>query len=303
MKRLTNYIADLGRVVAFYPNLREITEGSLTASILLCQLIYWTDKTKNGDGWIWKNSDEIREETSLTYYEQKTARDILVSLGFVEEQNRRLEHKFYFKVNQDKINEAWENREKIIEPEIFKPSEEVKEKEQKELKEKPQSSIYQEEAIEIKEKIIVDGKETTRTRITHAKPQGDWVDAQLKFAQSPGMKKIEGMREIKEKIEQKWNINVPPTGRWEKFLKFAYERQLKHNESIDTFMSWAMSQPGFDPVYWSPERMISLYPQAFLEFEKVGIREDFVEKLPEYQEDPNIIPMPDFVKKRKILPE
>jgi len=86
--RLTEYIKNLGPAIAYYPNLKKVTH-STTASILLCQLLYWTDKTTNG--WIDKTQYEIEDETGLTYNEQKTARKVLRDLGILFEKFKRID--------------------------------------------------------------------------------------------------------------------------------------------------------------------------------------------------------------------
>ena len=93
--KLTNYIIDMGRVVAYYPKLRLVT-GSTTATILFCQLLYWLDKTS--DGWIYKDSYDITEETGLSIYEQQTARKVLIELGVLTEEYKRLDHKIAFRI-------------------------------------------------------------------------------------------------------------------------------------------------------------------------------------------------------------
>lgn len=104
--KLTEFIQDVGRPIAFYPGLRKIT-GSTTATLLLCQLIYWTGKQADPDGWIYKTSDDIEEETGLSYDEQVTARKQLVKNGFIEEQYKRLDHQMAFRIMASAINEEW----------------------------------------------------------------------------------------------------------------------------------------------------------------------------------------------------
>lgn len=106
--KLTEIITDVGRPVAFYPGLRKIT-GSTTATLFLCQLIYWNGKQADPNGWIYKTSDEIEEETGLSYDEQVTARKQLVKLGFIEEQYKRLDHKMTFRIMANAIDEEWRN--------------------------------------------------------------------------------------------------------------------------------------------------------------------------------------------------
>lgn len=108
--KLTEFLQDVGRPIAYFPKLKRLT-GSTTATILLCQFIYWIGKEADKDGWLYKTSEEIEEETGLTYNEQKTARKALVEAGLLEEYYARLEHQLRFRVCLDKINEKWGNEQ------------------------------------------------------------------------------------------------------------------------------------------------------------------------------------------------
>src|SRR5258706_8449953 len=101
--KLSDFLIDIGRPISYYPGLRKIT-GSTTATIFLCQMIYWTGKEQSGDGWIYKTSDEIEQEMGLSYDEQVVARKKLVQRGIVEEDYKRLEHQMYFRVKMDALN-------------------------------------------------------------------------------------------------------------------------------------------------------------------------------------------------------
>jgi len=104
--KLSDYLLGVGRPVAYYPKLRRIT-GSTNATIFLCQFVYWTGKEESGDGWIYKTSEEIEGETGLSYKEQTNAREKLVSGGLLLERNARLEHRIYYKINLDNLNDRW----------------------------------------------------------------------------------------------------------------------------------------------------------------------------------------------------
>jgi hypothetical protein len=106
--KLTEFISDAGRPIAFYPGLRKVT-GSTTATLFLCQLIYWDGKQSDPDGWIYKQSSDIEEETGLTYEEQKSARKKLVERKLIQEHYKRLEHTTAFRINKDEINRSWED--------------------------------------------------------------------------------------------------------------------------------------------------------------------------------------------------
>ena len=118
--KLTDFLSDVGRPIAYYPSLRKIT-GSTTATILLCQFIYWRGKESDPNGWLYKTSDDIEEETGLSYNEQKTARANLVSAELIEEHYARLDHQMKFRVNLDMINLLW-GTEQIVIPESGNPS-------------------------------------------------------------------------------------------------------------------------------------------------------------------------------------
>ncbi len=105
--RMTKVLKNLGRVVAYYPGLKIITKSTV-ASILLCQFLYWKSKTTSEDGSFYKTSEELEMETGLTYEEQRTARAKLVELGIITERYARLEHTIYFTVDEEKIDDLWE---------------------------------------------------------------------------------------------------------------------------------------------------------------------------------------------------
>lgn len=66
------YLEEIGiRPVAYNPLFARILR-SPTAAILLSQLLYWWDKGRNPE-WIYKTVNEIKDETGLTEYHQRTA--------------------------------------------------------------------------------------------------------------------------------------------------------------------------------------------------------------------------------------
>lgn len=104
--KLTDFLQDVGRPIAYYPKLRSIT-GSTGATILLCQFIYWRGKESDPDSWLYKTSDDIEAETGLSYEEQKTARRHLIDNGLMEEHYARLDHQMKFRLLLDTIDEQW----------------------------------------------------------------------------------------------------------------------------------------------------------------------------------------------------
>jgi hypothetical protein len=105
--KLSEFLLNIGRPVAFYPGLVKAL-GDRNEAIFICQMAYWRGKESNKDGWIYKTSEEIEGETSLSYKEQIGLRKGMKEKGLLEENYARTEHKMYFRVNWDKVNEIWE---------------------------------------------------------------------------------------------------------------------------------------------------------------------------------------------------
>src|SRR3990167_6997907 len=106
--KLSDFLVDVGRPIAYYPKLTRVT-GGVKATVFLCQLFYWRDKSSN-DGWIYKTADEWQDETGLTYDEQRGARRALVSAKIIEERYQRLEHRVFYRVKADELNRLWDDK-------------------------------------------------------------------------------------------------------------------------------------------------------------------------------------------------
>jgi len=104
--KLTDFLEDIGRPVAYYPSLVKVA-GSVGAAILLCQLIYWRGREADPDGWIYKTQAEISEETGLTRFEQEGARKLLKEKGILREKFSGVPRKLYFSISLDRVNEEW----------------------------------------------------------------------------------------------------------------------------------------------------------------------------------------------------
>jgi len=105
--KLSDFLSDVGRSVAFYPSLVKAL-GDRNEAIFICQMAYWRGKGENKEGWIYKTSEEIEDETSLTYKEQTNVREGLKKKKLLQEKYARTEHKMYFKVEWNEINSIWE---------------------------------------------------------------------------------------------------------------------------------------------------------------------------------------------------
>jgi hypothetical protein len=91
----------LGRQVSFYPSLAKLV--GIKEAIFLQQLVYWTPKSRNERGWIYKSAEDLEEETSLTYREQQRVRTTLKKRGLIEERYDRSEHRLYFRVVREAV--------------------------------------------------------------------------------------------------------------------------------------------------------------------------------------------------------
>ncbi|MGP3012550.1 hypothetical protein ACTVM0_16560 [Serratia marcescens] len=99
----SDLVREFGNPVAYYPGLVKHM-GSVNAVVLFCQFFYWTGKETSELG-IYKTTEEIEVETGLTYEEQLNARKKLKRRGVLVETNKRLEHKIYYRIDTDKLDE------------------------------------------------------------------------------------------------------------------------------------------------------------------------------------------------------
>ena len=101
--RPSDLLLDFGRPVAYYPGLVKVM-GSPHAVIFFSQIFYWQDKAHAEEG-VHKTREAIQSETGLTFEQQATARKQLVSRGILIETHKRLEHKMYFRVDCNRLDE------------------------------------------------------------------------------------------------------------------------------------------------------------------------------------------------------
>ena len=58
--------------------------GSLNGGIFLSQLIYWSDKTKNSEGYVYKTYDEWEKEIAVSKYHINKETKKMIKMGFLE---------------------------------------------------------------------------------------------------------------------------------------------------------------------------------------------------------------------------
>jgi len=88
-------VFDLVKHLTGQPNVLTIPRafiaytGSLEAALLLSQIIYWSDRTSNPQGWFWKSYREWEEELSLSKHKVNTAVNQIKSKGFLKTRVRK----------------------------------------------------------------------------------------------------------------------------------------------------------------------------------------------------------------------
>ncbi|MBU9468319.1 hypothetical protein LGM75_23890 [Burkholderia multivorans] len=99
--RVTDILRDIGHPVAYYPGLSRYL-GGVKATVFFCQIFYWQDKADSELG-VHKTADELLAETGLSYEEQRAARKALRASGVLVETEKRIEHKIYFRIDEDAL--------------------------------------------------------------------------------------------------------------------------------------------------------------------------------------------------------
>lgn len=97
----------LRRPIAYQPVIAKAF-GSVQLAIFWSQFYYWSDKGSDPDGWIYKTSDEIYEETGLKRRGQETARKLGKKLGIIKEKKTGMPATIHYKVDIVKTAEVIE---------------------------------------------------------------------------------------------------------------------------------------------------------------------------------------------------
>ena len=109
-------IRSLGRPISFYPGLAK--KVGISEAIFLGQLIYWTPKGRNEDGWIYKSAEEIETETSIPYRTQVRLRERLKAMNLIEESYAREEHNLYFRIKEETLDALVSDEEHLTERQV-----------------------------------------------------------------------------------------------------------------------------------------------------------------------------------------
>jgi len=92
------------RPVAYQTGIAKAV-GSVKLGILFSQLHYWSSRTNDPEGWIYKTQKDIYEETALSRKEQETARRDARGLGLIEEKLAGQPATVHFRINFDRLVE------------------------------------------------------------------------------------------------------------------------------------------------------------------------------------------------------
>jgi DnaD/phage-associated family protein len=92
------------RPIAYRPILAR-TLGGVTVGLWVSQLIYWSDKGRDPDGWIYKTYNEWEEETAMSRRELDGARKRAGLLGVVEEKLAQIPARLHYRINWDRLEE------------------------------------------------------------------------------------------------------------------------------------------------------------------------------------------------------
>lgn len=92
------FISLLDRPIAYHRIFAKMA-GSVNAGVMLSQAFYWSQRTKDPNGWFYKVQSEWEEETCLSRREQESARKQLRETGCWEERLIGIPAQLYYRLN------------------------------------------------------------------------------------------------------------------------------------------------------------------------------------------------------------
>jgi hypothetical protein len=90
--------------------------GDAAAGIILSQVLYWCRRTPDladRDGWIFKTSDELQQETGMSWKVQRRARQILLAAGWIEERKLTMPARLEFRLHLAALGRALAERSEM----------------------------------------------------------------------------------------------------------------------------------------------------------------------------------------------
>lgn len=94
----------------------------IKSALLLSQLIYWSDRTTDGNGWIYKSHKDWQTELGLNRYFLDKARDRLIQLGLIEVKIKKANGSptMHFRVKADALGKTLNSLLQATEPDKTK---------------------------------------------------------------------------------------------------------------------------------------------------------------------------------------
>lgn len=89
----------------FVLNKQIVKAIGIESGFLLTTLIEASDGLANDDGWFYKTAPSLEEETGLSNHKQSKIIEELTKLGILEQENKGMPMKRYFRINFKKIEE------------------------------------------------------------------------------------------------------------------------------------------------------------------------------------------------------
>ena len=89
----------------FVLNKQIVKAIGIESGFLLTTLIEASDGLANEDGWFYKTAPSLEEETGLSNHKQSKIIEELTKLGILEQENKGMPMKRYFRINFNKIEE------------------------------------------------------------------------------------------------------------------------------------------------------------------------------------------------------
>lgn len=90
------------RIVAYHPVITKATK-SVKLTVLWGQIHYWTSKTNDPDGWVYKSHQDLFEETGLTRKAVDTARELGKKLGIIETVVKGTPPTVHYRIDEDRM--------------------------------------------------------------------------------------------------------------------------------------------------------------------------------------------------------
>jgi len=90
-------------VIAVRPSLVQLLRGNANAALLLSQLLYWSRRLGDLEGWFFQTQPRLAAQTGLGAHAQSKAVKLLVRIGVLETRRRGVPAKLYYRLNLQQL--------------------------------------------------------------------------------------------------------------------------------------------------------------------------------------------------------